>query len=85
MMYQFQSLLRNVDIQGVGQFRDFHFQTDNEEVVARLRKNSGFNINIFEIPVGGEQPPARKKLPKGARVKVVNGARSSDVHERENE
>ena len=83
MKYQFQSKRRNVQIEGVGEFRDYFFQTDNEVVAEKVRKNAGFNMDIFESP--GGQLPLGVKIPKGPKVKVFNGMRTSEANERENE
>ena len=86
MKYQFQSQLRNLQIQGVGEFKDFLFETDSEEVAARLKKNSGFNINIWEVIGESPDSPVPKRKPgRPPKVRVVTGMRTSEVNERDEE
>jgi hypothetical protein len=89
-MWYFQSLFPTLSIEGEPkiQFQNYTLTTNDPNLYARLKRNEG--KSLWEIPQGESKedpvktdPPKKRGRPLG--VKVVQGARSSEVTEKENE
>lgn len=76
MIYSFRSLTKkNVDVGEVIRFRNFMFQTSDEELAAVARRNCVANPSEYQEITGGDFTPPTMG------VKTVSGVRTSEVQE----
>lgn len=93
MTFTFQSLNRSHDMGDYAKFVNYIFKTDDPAIAAKVRKNSGFNKEVWELTspeAESNQPtadsatipvkrgPGRPPKPKG--VVTVRGPRTADVN-----